>query len=283
MIRPESRVQLTAWIGRALAAAWPFRGKGRLVNALGGMASRFVDQTYAFPRSGARLPVDLRDRIQRYMWGGCFELEVLRALSRLLAPGAVFVDIGAHIGFFTILSAHLVGEAGQVHAFEPDPILFERLRANTSGLPQVKLHELAISGRSGKVIFRRGIPGESGWGTLMDLPGRQCQDVQSMTLDEWVRRNADVSRIDVMKVDAEGSELAILAGGERTLSSWRPRLLLEVNEPLLHHEGTSGEALIHRLQGLDYACQYLETVVGSCGCPTLLCESRDDRGPDELG
>ena len=263
---------LTAAMGRTLAALPAFRGKGRLVNSLGRVASRLAPRTYASPRPGIRLPVDLRDRIQRYMWAGCFEIENLRLLSRRLQPGAVFVDIGAHIGFFTVLAAELVGPCGQVHAVEPDPALFRQLQANTAGLPQVRLHELAISGRSGPVIFRRGTRGESGWGTLIDVPGRQCQEVRSRTLDQWVAENEELARIDFIKIDAEGSEPAILAGGQATLSSWRPGLLLEDNEPLLRHEGASAEAIVGRLEGLGYRCQVLPTLAGSCSCHTLLCE-----------
>lgn len=260
--------------GRALAGLPPFRGKGRLANQAGRWVSRLTRHTVACPGFSARLAVDLDDRIQRYMWAGCYEVEIVQTLPKLLGSGSVFVDIGAHIGFFTVLAAQLVGPTGRVLAFEPDPTLFARLTENTSTLPQVTPLNMAVSDRTEPVAFYRALPNESGWGSLIDIPGREVREVQCTTLDDWQSRTPDVRRIDLIKLDAEGCEMGILRHGVRMLESFRPALVLEVNEPLLERTGTSGSEVMHWLQDKGYECESLKPIAGSCGTETLLCRTR---------
>lgn len=112
-----------------------FRGKGRLTNWMGEMASRFVPEADCHPVPGARVSVSLNDRVGRLMWTGCYEPELVALLRQVLDPGATFVDVGAHIGYFSIVAAALVGESGAVQSFEPDPDCFSRLVVNSCAYP----------------------------------------------------------------------------------------------------------------------------------------------------
>ena len=62
------------------------------------------------------------------MWGGCYEPHVRHSLEVLLSPGDMFIDVGGHIGYHSVLGASLVGSRGRVIAFEADPRNFERLK-----------------------------------------------------------------------------------------------------------------------------------------------------------
>src|SRR4029450_8092682 len=80
---------------------------------------------------GSRMIVNTDDLIGRVLAiAGVWEPNVTAAFRRTLAPGDVCLDIGAHIGYYTLLAARLVGPEGHVHAFEPAPASFRRLRAN---------------------------------------------------------------------------------------------------------------------------------------------------------
>ena len=76
--------------------------------------------------SGETATIDLSDRIQRLMWGAAYEPDVRKCLAALLRPGNTFVDVGAHIGFFSLLASSLVGSQGKVYAWSKRMPLYSR-------------------------------------------------------------------------------------------------------------------------------------------------------------
>jgi FkbM family methyltransferase len=243
---------LSNWLGRLPS----FRGKSRFVNLLGSVISWGGSGfTVCSPYPGTRLKVNLGDRIERLMWGGCYELHIRRCLQALLRPGDVFLDVGAHIGFHSVLGASLVGPLGRVYAFEADPMVYERLQENVSAFPWVRAVDQAVWKHGGKLSFERASDaGESGWGTLTlvrSLGKGQIIDVAATSLDEWMEVNS-VRQLRGIKMDAEGSEYAILKGASHLLDQLRPFLVLEMNDILLRQAGTSAAELAGELRRFDY-------------------------------
>ena len=233
-----------------------FPGKLRLVDTLGRFTSRLGSGRATFsPLPGAHLAVDLHDRIERQMWGGCFETHVRKCFEALLREEDVFLDIGAHIGYHTVIGACLVGAAGMVVAFEPDPILHERLVRNTEQLPWVRAFPCAVWESSGPLSFERSSErGESGWGALTvvrDLGKGQHISVKGVSLDDWCQE-FPLDRARAIKIDAEGSETGILKGARNFIRRFRPAIVLEMNEIVLRQAGSSSAALAEQLLGLDY-------------------------------
>ena len=247
--RPD---RLSTWLGHLPS----FRGKSRLASLLGRMVcvggSRF---TVCAPSPGTRMKVNLGDRIERLMWGGCYELHIRRCLQALLRPGDAFLDVGAHIGFHSVLGASLVGPLGRVYAFEADPMIYERLRENVSAFPWASAVGQAVWKHGGRLSFERASDtGESGWGTLTLVRRRgegQITDVAATSLDDWMAANS-VRELRGIKIDAEGSECAILKGASRLLDQVRPFLVLEMNNILLKQAGASAEELVGELRRFDY-------------------------------
>ena len=234
----------------------PFPGKLRLVDAIGKFTSHIGDGRVTFsPCPGARLEVNLHDRIERQMWGGCYEAHVRNCLEALLRPGDVFLDIGAHIGYHAAVGACLVGAAGLVFAFEPDPILYERLVRNVGQFSFVRAVRCAVWESSGKFTFEQSSSaGESGWGTLTvvrDFRKGQHVTVDAVALDDWCDKYLSVG-VRAIKIDAEGSEVGILKGARNLLRRLRPAIVLEMNEILLRQGGTSSAELRDHLLRLDY-------------------------------
>lgn len=226
----------------ALGRIPAFRGKTHIVNALAriiGMGS--TGWGTCSLGNGASIRVDLKDRIERQMWGGCYEPHVQRALRAILAGGDVFVDIGAHVGYHAALAASLVGPGGRVFAFEADPENFSRLRENLAVFSWATALNQAVWSSSGTVGFERSSqPSESGWGTLTSVRDLRTGDHLTMTaisLDDWIRAN-DV-HVSAVKVDAEGSEVGILRGGREFLRRTRPVLIVEANDILLRQAQAS--------------------------------------------
>lgn len=169
---------------------------------------------------------------------------VLRVLARSLPPDGVLVDGGAHIGLVAVAAATRV-PAGHVHAIEPVPssaALLER-NARAAGLGNLTVHRLALGGASGAGAMRV----ESGFsaGAALAPPSAAVggagalAEVPVLTLDDWSER-VGLRRMDVLKLDVEGQEVAALRAGARTLRRLRPAILAECNPPALLRAGAGG-------------------------------------------
>jgi FkbM family methyltransferase len=148
-----------------------------------------------------------------------------------------------------------VGARGSVFAFEADPAMFEILARNVAEMPWVQALPHAVWKQERALIFERSSsPGESGWGTLTavrDLGKGQHVKVHAIALDEWASR-VQLHCLQAMKIDAEGSEFAILSGAQNTLARFRPLLFLEMNDVLLRQAGASSQELAAKLRHYNY-------------------------------
>src|ERR1700694_4042840 len=120
----------------------PLPGKGRLAEViLRHMPPREVD---CHPLPGITVSLRTNQRIERWMWGGAYERELVHLMKRTLKPGMTVLDLGANIGYFSALASGLVGNSGQVHAFEPMPQNVSRLRQNLSAFRWAHLYPCAV-------------------------------------------------------------------------------------------------------------------------------------------
>ncbi|MFC4000038.1 FkbM family methyltransferase [Nocardiopsis sediminis] len=188
------------------------------------------------------------------------------ALGTLVRPGAVCIDIGAEYGLYTFAMADLAGPGGTVYAVEPLPGPARFLEAAIRALdaPSVHLVRRALAGRPGEgtlsLPVRRGLPvhgraylttGADGPGPNAEFHGERLVATEVGTLDELVAERG-IERVDVIKADVEGAELAVLDGGRATLTAHRPALLLEIEDRHLAKYGTGAAAVVTRLRGLGY-------------------------------
>jgi FkbM family methyltransferase len=178
---------------------------------------------------GQRLILDMRESFMalHLIEHGEWEAPVRDQMRRILPPGGVFVDVGANIGAHSLFAASLVGPTGRIVALEPHPITRDILRENVeiNGLVgRVEVVAAAAGAESGQGIdfqyFPRH-PAMSGFaiGTerLQDFPGGgETISVAVTTLDELRARNG--LRVDLLKIDVEGFELAVLRGAARLLA-----------------------------------------------------------------
>lgn len=174
-------------------------------------------------------------------------------LLQLLAPGDVFVDVGANIGYFSVLAASLVGEAGAVFAFEPDPRNYRLLEANAArnGLQhRITAIAAALSDAPGE---GRLYLSEDNLGDHRVYAGEERRDSVPIVLQRGCDALAGrLRRLDLLKVDTQGSEYQVIAGLMpllRGLAS-APRVLVELTPHALREAGASGRALIELLATL---------------------------------
>jgi FkbM family methyltransferase len=125
-----------------------------------------------------------------------------------ITEGMTIIDVGAHIGLFTVYAALRVGLFGKVYAVEPNPYMLSYLLENTSTFPQVTVIECAVSKTEGETtLFLH--PRNSGGASLVRRPRSRYIRVFTKRLDslisEW-----NIAQIDFLKVDVEGAELEVL-------------------------------------------------------------------------
>jgi FkbM family methyltransferase len=187
---------------------------------------------------------------------GTSEPEIQGLLAELLRPGAVFYDIGANVGFFTVLGARLVGPGGRVVAFEPLPSAAAALRRNVeaNSFSTVDVLEAAVDDRGGRATFHLPSSERSTGGRLdghaIRERGRETQvDVRVVAIDELVA-SGELPPPDAVKIDVEGAELRALEGMRDTLTRHRPLLVCETH-------GTR-RAVTEALRGWGYATETVE-------------------------
>jgi FkbM family methyltransferase len=164
---------------------------------------------------------------------GTNELPVQEALARCLQPGDVFFDIGANVGFFTVIGARLVGPTGRVCAFEPVPENADLVRKNAArnGFANVIALEQAVSATSGMGELL--LAHYSGGATLSeadippDLAGSITVDLVS--IDDLVSRQK-LPPPTVVKIDVEGAELAVFQGMVQTMMDFGPIIIYEIDD-----------------------------------------------------
>jgi FkbM family methyltransferase len=141
------------------------------------------------------------------------------------------VDVGANIGWYTLLCARLVGPSGHVYAFEAAPSTEELLRKNVSanGYRNVTSINRAVSDKEGRELFFIDDYSSGGSSLLMKDHGKNSIEVETVSLDEFFREKG-WPQVDLVKIDIEGVEKLALEG-MRELSERNPqlKLIVEVN------------------------------------------------------
>jgi FkbM family methyltransferase len=183
---------------------------------------------------------------------GTFEPDVTAAIQCAVQPGQVAVDLGANIGYYTLLLAKLVGPHGKVFAFEPVPIIFKVLKENVlmNGYQSVVLENKAVTNCSGRVRIST-MDTDPLTATASIVSGRGVE-VQAVSLDDYFRGAGE--RVSFVKMDVEHAENQVIEGMEALLRRDRPTMVIE-----LHAFDTLGDrhpALL-RVKAAGYSIVFL--------------------------
>lgn len=257
------------WIGR-LGLEYAVRTKGHRGKFT---LLRFLDLIAGpFPLRHSQLEVDLMIYLQSQMDTSYFRpaqhLEnrnsaiAQRAKARVaqLQPGDFFLDVGAHIGFLSLLAARRVGRQGRVLAVEPSRREYQRLlhHIREAGLSNISaIH--AAAGASDTVQKFSVSPHHSGLNRLA-LPGDpavRLEDVPVFRVDSLLARHGEGTTPQLVKIDVEGAEMEVLAGMRELLATRPPPcMVVEISPDLLRKTGSSQEELYAFMQGFGYVPTY---------------------------
>jgi FkbM family methyltransferase len=187
---------------------------------------------------------------------GTWEPDVVSAIVSTVKPGATVIDIGAHIGYYTLLFAKCVGPTGRVISFEPLPVNFALLQKNVqlNGLKQVQTIAQAVFSRNVELTIT--VPDKSpnsGDASVLSTQGTEHFRVPAITLDSF-SSGLDL-RPEFLKMDVEGAEYDVIVGAKETIARSRPKILVE-----LHH--FDGNLADHPVPGLlaswGYEIQWID-------------------------
>ena len=192
-----------------------------------------------------------------------FEASLREIILGHVQPGMVVLDIGANIGYYSVLLSHKVGPQGRVIAFEPNPNMLAELRHNLAinNITNVRVEPIALSNRAGELTFYLPPAGFEGHGSL--APNRSFSVAGNITvaarpLDD-VLKDAGVSHVDVIKMDVEGAELLVCQGAARLLSGPRkPIIFFEAEEHLCAPFGHRVYHLLSLLENAGFAVTQIE-------------------------
>jgi FkbM family methyltransferase len=237
-------------------------GRWRLVAAAmkqSGALKGHLRPTVVGTAHGFRMIVDGSSQAGRVLYlTGRYEPEITAVFERLVKPGDVVIDGGAHIGFFALLASALVGPSGRVFAFEPARATRMVLEQNVAlnGRENVMIVPAALGAAAGRAILSHGSAHESGQATIRGIAGAaRTEPVDVVALDD--RIGEDAGRVALVKLDLEGAELQALIGMARLILVRRPAIVVEVTDSFLRQTGGSAAALFRHLTGFGYAAHII--------------------------
>lgn len=203
----EHRGMLRGWIKKLVRLPLACVPKGTVVPVLSG------------PLRGARWTIG---KGTHGYWLGHYEADKQRVFQRVCRPGQCVFDIGANLGYYTLLASRLVGPAGRVMAFEPFPENITQIERHLA-LNQshnVTVVPAAVCDNDGTARFQTGAAREMG-----HLSNEGGLTVRTVSLDAGIARG-EWPAPDVMKIDVEGAESSVLAGAAHLLETHHPTIIL---------------------------------------------------------
>jgi FkbM family methyltransferase len=190
---------------------------------------------------------------------GEWQPEVWDALASALPPDSVLLDVGAHIGIFTLKGARHVGSKGRVIAFEPNPETVKLLRENISAnhLENVTVEQIACTDRPQQLTLFAAPTNNTGASSLSQVNAtygaspRPFQ-VRGRPIDDVIRE-LQLDRVDAMKIDVEGAELQVLRGAAETLKRFHPRIVVEIVPSQLANFGSTPKDIASFIRSTGYS------------------------------
>ena len=190
------------------------------------------------------------------LFRGVWEPEVARLLDRLVRPGDVCLDVGASVGVHALRMAFRVGAGGRVIACEPQPELAERSRANAAlnRLANLTVVEAAVAERDGTATFYTYREGEFARALSGLTPAKGAEraiEVRTAS-GAGLARELGLDRLDLVKIDAEGADAAVISTLDALIEKHRPTILFEHREQHWSRLRASIDGVVTRLRALGY-------------------------------
>ncbi|MGE5478800.1 MAG: FkbM family methyltransferase [Chloroflexota bacterium] len=211
-------------------------------------------------KNGIKMELDTTEYLQALLYVfGDFEISTELALRKIVKQDDVVIDIGANVGYLSLILSKLTGPAGKVFAFEPEPNNFKAFIKNIdlNGFTNIIPSQSAISDIKGVLkLFLASGNNRGMHSTIFDEKTLSADFVEtpSLPLDDFVQEN-DLKKLDLVKIDVEGAELQVLKGMNKTLNTLRPKIIIELNDDAQKANNYSNTQLIKYIsETFNYKC-----------------------------
>jgi len=185
---------------------------------------------------GGKMEVVLPEEVSLTIWRyGYFDEDVCFYLLNFLKKDMVFIDVGAHFGFFTALGSYLVGEKGIVLSVEATPKTSSILKNNNIGRDNVKVFNIAAYNEDCELEFNDYGVLNSAYNSIFQ-PRKENKNISKNTIILSARKidniikEEKIQKVDIVKIDAESSEFQVLGGMEKIIVHFRPKIILEIGD-----------------------------------------------------
>jgi len=218
--------------------------------------------------TGITMELDGRDMVtQTILTEGIWEPKVTEWVNSNVKPGDVFVDVGAHVGYYSLLAAKLVGESGKVVAVEPNPPTITRLERDIALNPfkNIVVQKVACTDKETTLKFFQAPIENTGESSVDKTHAKEGNEISvpGVPLDKIIQ-DLGIKRVDMVKIDVEGAEMMVLGGMTNIITTYHPKFSIELKDDLLKNMGSSladAKALFLRngytIQAFDGTDDYL--------------------------
>lgn len=246
---------------RFVRRVWPFQFGRDCATYVGAFATKIGllgAEWYEF-QPGLWMRLNVRDLVQQTIFlEGVWDPILTDFVEATLNPSDVFIDVGAHVGYFTLLASRRVGPAGTVLSIEPNPFAVKQLEGNVerSHLENVFVEHTACGASRNVVRLYLHSDSNSSMASLYagNATGTVAVEVPCTTVDQLFQERCLV-RVKLVKIDVEGGELFVLRGMKRIMREMRPVIVLELHPQLLEDVGTPFHAVLALLEEFNYSLE----------------------------
>lgn len=216
----------------------------------------FEDKYYKVKFFGGKIFLNLNESKNMILRAyNKYETDKVNLFKKLIKPGATIIDIGSNKGYFTFIAAKLLKNNGKVFSFEPDPTNCHWIRKSISEnkYSNIILIPVGIYNTNSKTTFYKG--DKSGHHSLKKDRGLGNITINTKTIDSLLEEE-NIQRVDIIKIDVEGSEVEVLEGGKNTLNNHAPIIILDIhdyiNKSKLFEILNSNEYYIYTYKDLNF-------------------------------
>ena len=175
-----------------------------------------------------------------------YENDTTALFKKIIKPGMVIVDIGAHIGYYSRMFSNLAKESGAVYAFEPDKDNYKLLESNTRARKNVKIFNEALSDKIGSITFYKSY--NTGCHSIVSQNSlKETTTVPTKTLDNFILENK-IPKIDLIKIDVEGGEPIVFGGCKNIFKQSSLMIVMEFTPANFQKLGMSPLSFLNNLQ-----------------------------------